>query len=113
MLEASELNGAGVLETHGSEISGDADPDSMDWATTCGLAWEAEEEEGVGMALGGVRVFCCWHSQNEAPTKKMDPKGNGDTNASALRIGWLAGSRRNGTKRSMNFQEIMGRKMGI
>lgn len=43
----------------------------------------------------------------------MNPKGNGDTNASALRIDWLVDSRRNFTDRSMKLEEIMGRMMGI
>lgn len=43
----------------------------------------------------------------------MNPKGNGDTNASALRIDWLVDSRRNFADRSIKLEEIMGRKMGI
>ena len=62
-------------------------------------------EVSGSVAAGTVR--------NEARTRKTRPMGKGYTNASALEVGWLVGPRRECAKGSMNFKEILGRKMGI
>lgn len=56
-----------------------------------GSPWEVSESFAVG-------TVSTRHS-----TRNMDPKRNGDTNASALRTGWPAGSRRKCAKRSINM----------
>lgn len=77
-----------------------------------GLSGKLRKKES-GSPLGVSESFAAGKVSMRHLLGKMDPKENGDTNASALKIGWLVDSWRNCTKRLMKLKKIMGRKMSI